>query len=86
VFEVKFLASQGQAPDWAKAKLDPGTRAVAAKMATADWASLAKLRPSEMQLRRLAGFLEPFILHHVGPIKPLAKRPPSPSPSGRAQG
>ena len=86
VFEVKFLASQGQAPDWAKAKLDPGTRAVAAKMATADWASLAKLRPSEMQLRRLAGFLEPFILHHVGSIKPLVKRPPSPSPSGREQG
>jgi hypothetical protein len=55
-------------------------------MATADWASLAKLRPSEMQLRRLAGFLEPFIRHHVGPIKPLAKWPLAPSPSGREQG
>ncbi|MBC8245786.1 MAG: DNA repair protein RecO [Verrucomicrobia bacterium] len=69
VFEVKFLASQGQSPDWAKAKLDPGTRAVAEKMATADWADLAKLRPSAAQLRRLAGFLDPFIRNHVGTIK-----------------
>ena len=69
VFEVKFLASQGQSPDWAKAKLDAGTRAVAEKMATADWADLAKLRPSAAQLRRLAGFLDPFIRHHIGQIK-----------------
>ena len=74
VFEVKFLVSQGQEPDWAKAKLDPGTRAVAAKMAAADWADLARLRPSAVQLRHLAGFLDPFIRHHVGSIKPLAKR------------
>ena len=69
VFEVKFLASQGQSPDWAKAKLDAGTRAVAEKMAIADWADLAKLRPSAAQLRRLAGFLDPFIRHHIGQIK-----------------
>ena len=75
VFEIKFLASQGQEPNWAKAKLDPGIRAVAAKMAAADWADLAKLRPSEVQLRRLAGFLDQFIRHHVGPINRLAKRP-----------
>ena len=74
VFEVKFLASQGQEPDWAKTKLDPGTRAVAAKMAAAAWGDLARLRPSAVQLRRLAGFLDTFIRHHVGPIKPLAKR------------
>jgi hypothetical protein len=43
-------------------------------MAAADWADLARLRPSAVQLRRLAGFLDPFIRHHVGPIKPLAKR------------
>ena len=74
VFEVKLLAAQGQEPDWAKAKLDPGTRAGAAKMAAANWTDLARLRPSAVQLRRLAGFLDPFIRHHVGPIKPLAKR------------
>ena len=72
--EVKFLASQGQEPDWAKAKLDLGTRAVAVKMAAAGWGDLARLRPSEVQLRRLAGFLDTFIRHHVGPIKSLAKR------------
>ena len=74
VFEVKFLASQGQVPDWAKARLDAGTRAVAAKMASADWADLAKLRPSQPQLRRLAGFLDPFIRHHVGPVKRLTRQ------------
>ena len=74
VFEVKFLASQGQVPDWAKARLDAGTRAVAAKMASADWAVLAKLRPSQPQLRRLAGFLDPFIRHHVGPVKRLTRQ------------
>ena len=74
VFEVKFLASQGQVPDWAKARLDAGTRAVAAKMASADWADLAKLRPSQPQLRRLAGFLDPFIRHHVGPVKRLIRQ------------
>ena len=74
VFEVKFLVSQGQEPDWPKAKLDLGTRAVGVKMASAGWGDLAKLRPSEVQLRRLAGFLDTFIRHHVGPIKSLAKR------------
>ncbi|HJN90958.1 MAG TPA: DNA repair protein RecO [Verrucomicrobiota bacterium] len=73
VFEVKFLASQGQEPDWANTKLDAGTRAVAAKMASAGWTDLAKLRPSETQLRRLAGFLEHFIRHHVGVVGRLAK-------------
>ena len=73
VFELKFLTSQGQEPDWAKAKLDPGTRAVALKMAAADWADLAKLRPSAVQLRHLAGFLDQFIRHHIGPIKRSAK-------------
>ena len=74
VFEVKLLAAQGQEPDWAKAKLDDGTRAVAATMATTDWDSLAKLRPSEGQLRRLAVYLDQFIGHHIGPVKRLAKQ------------
>jgi len=74
VFEVKFLASQGQSPDWAKARLDAGTRAIAARMASNDWAGLAKLRPSAAQLRRLARFLDTFIRDHVGPVKRLAKR------------
>ena len=70
VFEVKFLARQGQVPDWAKARLAAGARAVAAKMAAAIWTDLARRRPSAVQLRRLAGLLDPFIRHHVGPIKP----------------
>ena len=74
VFEVKFLASQGQAPDWAKANLDAGTSAVAARMAKDDWAGLAKLRPSRVQLGRLAGFLDSFIRRHIGSIRSLAKR------------
>ena len=74
VFEVKFLASQGQSPDWAKAKLDAGTRAVAARMSTDDWADLAKLCPSAAQLRHLAGFLDSFIRCHIGSTRSFAKR------------
>ena len=73
VFEVKFLASQGQEPDWANTNLDAGTRAVAGKMASADWADLAKLRPSQTQLCRLAAFLEQFIRQHVGVVGRLSK-------------
>ena len=66
--------SQGQVPDWAKARLDAGTRAIAARMASNDWTGLAKLRPSAAQIRRLARFLDTFIRDHVGPVKRLAKR------------
>ena len=66
MFEVKFLASQGLAPDWEQSGLDLGSRAVAAKMAESDWESLAKLKPSTVQMDRLSQFIERFIQRHIG--------------------
>ena len=66
VFEVKFLGSQGLAPNWEQSALDPGSRAVAVRMAESDWESLVKLRPSVVQMDRLAKFIERFIQRHIG--------------------
>ena len=68
VFEVKFLDSQGLAPNWEQSALDPGSRAVAVRMAESDWESLAKLRPSAVQMDRLAKFIERFIQRHIGSV------------------
>ena len=68
VFEVKFLDSQGLAPNWEPSALDPGSRAVAVRMAESDWESLAKLRPSAVQMNRLAKFIERFIQRHFGSV------------------
>ena len=73
VFEVKFLASQGQEPDWGKSGLDAGTCAVAVNMVSSDWAHLTKLLPSPAQLRRLSGFLDSFIRRHIGPTHSLVE-------------
>ena len=70
VFELKFLDSQGLAPNWEQSALDPGSRAVAARMAESDWESLAKLRPSVVQMDRLAKFIERFIQRHIGSLAP----------------
>ncbi|MBO60994.1 MAG: DNA repair protein RecO [Verrucomicrobiales bacterium] len=68
VFEVKLLSIQGLAPDWEQSGLDLGSRAVAAKMTGSDWESLAKLKPSTMQMDRLAKFVERFIQRHIGRV------------------
>ena len=68
VFEVKFLDSQGLAPNWEQSALDPGSRAVAVRMAESDWESLVKLRPSAVQMDRLAKFIERFIQRHIGSV------------------
>ena len=68
VFEVKFLDSQGLAPNWEQSALDSGSRAVAVRMAESDWESLAKLRPSAVQMDRLAKFIERFIQRHIGSV------------------
>ena len=68
VFEVKFLDSQGLAPNWEQSALDPGSRAVAVRMAESDWESLAKLRPSAVQMDRLAKCIERFIQRHIGSV------------------
>jgi len=37
-------------------------------MAESDWESLAKLRPSAVQMDRLAKFIERFIQRHIGSV------------------
>ena len=61
IFKIKFLSIQGVEPDWEQAPLDLGTQSVAKRMVVSDWKSLAKLKPSDVQLARLSQFLEEFI-------------------------
>ena len=72
-------ASEAEAPDSGGAANDPtidtstgtcsgGSRAVAVRMAESDWESLAKLRPSAVQMDRLAKFIERFIQRHIGSV------------------
>ena len=61
IFRIKFLLIQGVEPDWEQSRLDLGTKSVAKKMTVSDWKSLAKLKPSDVQLDRLSQFLEGFI-------------------------
>jgi len=68
VFEVKFLDGQGLAPNWEQSGLDAGSRAVVAKMAESDWDSLAKLRPSVVQMDSLAKYIERFIQRNIGDV------------------
>ena len=61
IFKIKFLSIQGVEPDWEQSRLDLGTQSIAKKMAVSDWKSLAKLKPSDVQLARLSQFLEEFL-------------------------
>jgi recombinational DNA repair protein (RecF pathway) len=61
IFRIKFLLIQGVEPDWEQSRLDLGTKSIAKKMTVSDWKSLAKLKPSDVQLDRLSQFLEGFI-------------------------
>ena len=68
VFEVKFLDSQGLAPNWEQSALDPGSSRRGGEDGGVRWESLVKLRPSVVQMDRLAKFIERFIQRHIGSV------------------
>jgi DNA repair protein RecO (recombination protein O) len=67
-FELKLLRELGQAPDLAATSLKPGTRKVAAHLASATWNDPAILHPSVAQLAELSQFLHGFLIYHLGRV------------------
>jgi len=67
-FELKLLNELGLGPDLAEAKLTPGAKLIAEKLATLDWPDLARLKPSDAQNRELQQFLQSFMINHLEKI------------------
>jgi DNA repair protein RecO (recombination protein O) len=67
-FELKLLNELGLQPDLGGSRLAAGTRQIAAALTAMDWTALARLKPSESQVKELDGFLRRFILFHLGRI------------------
>jgi DNA repair protein RecO (recombination protein O) len=67
-FELKLLEELGLQPDFARTKLTPGARSVAAALLQADWATLPHLRLSAGQVTEIERFLGGFLLHHLGRV------------------
>jgi DNA repair protein RecO (recombination protein O) len=67
-FELKLLEQLGIAPELVDAKLSPGTRIIAAKLASDDWTALRQLKLSAQQVEELRQFLHGFLIYHLGKI------------------
>jgi len=67
-FELKLLADLGLSPDMAKSQLNPGTRQIVKALTESDWPVIARLKPSNEQLRELQQFLHGFLQYHLGSV------------------
>jgi DNA repair protein RecO (recombination protein O) len=67
-FELKLLADLGLKPDMAKSQLNPGTRQLVKALTENDWPVMARLKPSNEQLRELSQFLHGFLQYHLGSV------------------
>jgi DNA repair protein RecO (recombination protein O) len=67
-FELKLLADLGLKPDMAKSQLNPGTRQLVKALTENDWPVMARLKPSNEQLRELSQFLHRFLQYHLGSV------------------
>jgi DNA repair protein RecO (recombination protein O) len=67
-FELKLLADLGLKPDMAKSQLNPGTRQLVKALTESDWPLMARLKPSNEQLRELRQFLHGFLQFHLGSV------------------
>ena len=67
-FELKLLTELGLAPDLADTTLSPGSRQLADRLTTGDWALISKRKLSELQTRELRQFLHGFLIYHLGKI------------------
>ena len=66
--ELKLLHELGLGPDLESARLSPGTKAIATRLATLDWPSAAHCRPSPAQAEELRQFLHGYLIYHLGRI------------------
>jgi DNA repair protein RecO (recombination protein O) len=67
-FELKLLAELGLQPDPAKSKLNSGTRQFVKALTESDWPVVARLKPSDQQVRELRQFLHGFLQYHLGSV------------------
>lgn len=67
-FELKLLADLGLKPDLAKSQMNPGTRQLVKALTESDWPVIARLKPSNEQLRELQQFLHGFLQYHLGSV------------------
>ena len=67
-FELKVLAELGLTPDFGRARLSAGTKAIAAQLLAQDWTTLEGLRLSVPQKVELGHFLEASLVAHLGRI------------------
>jgi DNA repair protein RecO (recombination protein O) len=67
-FEFKLLRELGLQPELEKTRLNPGTKLLANALTESDWKMIARLRPSEAQIKELNQFLHGFLIFHLGKI------------------
>ena len=67
-FELKLLKELGLQPDSERSDLNAGTKQVLRTLADADWPLIARLKPSEPQLRSLGQFLVGYLAYHLGKV------------------
>jgi DNA repair protein RecO (recombination protein O) len=67
-FELKLLTELGLKPDPARSDLYPGTRLLMSALLEDDWRALARLKPSDVQVRELQRFLHGFLQYHLGTV------------------
>ena len=67
-FEFKLLQELGMSPDLAQARLGPGARELAKRIAQDHWETISRLRLSPAQREELRQFLHGFLIFHLGRI------------------
>lgn len=67
-FELKLLAHLGLEPDLSQARLSPCTRQLLKALTASDWAVVARLIPSPVQVTELRQFLHGYLEYHVGRV------------------
>jgi DNA repair protein RecO (recombination protein O) len=67
-FEVKLLTDLGLKPDLSETKLTAGSKALVTRLELADWSGISRLRLNPVQETEVSGFLQGFLVFHLGRI------------------
>src|SRR5512140_257175 len=67
-FELKLLKELGLQPDSQRNELNAGTRQILRTLTDGEWGLIARLKPSEGQLKALEQFLFGFLTYHLGKV------------------
>ncbi|HWW03637.1 MAG TPA: DNA repair protein RecO [Candidatus Acidoferrum sp.] len=67
-FELKLLKELGMQPNYERSELNAGTKQILRTLTDGDWPLIARLKPSEMQVKSLGPFLLDFLTYHLGKV------------------